>query len=96
MSLKSIALAKLVVAYERAVAVYFPAFTHEAADLASDHLAEEGIRYWLSPHGDAIVCTKCRMVSRNPEDVKNRYCGSCHAFMDDPDSGRSSVDAATG
>lgn len=30
-----------------------------------------------------IVCPKCGMVSHNPNDVLNRYCGACHAFHDD-------------
>jgi hypothetical protein len=30
-----------------------------------------------------IVCPKCGMVSHNPNDVENRYCGACHAFHDD-------------
>lgn len=30
-----------------------------------------------------IVCPKCGMVSHNPNDVENRYCGNCHAFHDD-------------
>jgi hypothetical protein len=31
-----------------------------------------------------IVCPKCGMVSHNPNDVRERYCGRCHAFHDDP------------
>jgi ribosomal protein S27AE len=30
-----------------------------------------------------IVCPKCGMVSHNPNDVRERYCGNCHAFHDD-------------
>ena len=30
-----------------------------------------------------IVCPKCGMVSHHPMDVKERYCGNCHAFHDD-------------
>jgi len=29
-----------------------------------------------------IVCPKCGMVSHNPNDVRERYCGNCHAFHD--------------
>ena len=31
----------------------------------------------------SIVCPKCGMVSYNPNDVANRYCGACHAFHAD-------------
>ena len=30
-----------------------------------------------------IVCPKCGRVSHNPNDVRERYCGACHAFHDD-------------
>ena len=30
-----------------------------------------------------IVCPKCGMVSHNPNDVRERYCGNCHAFHED-------------
>lgn len=29
-----------------------------------------------------IVCPKCGMVSHNPNDVRERYCGACHVFHD--------------
>jgi len=28
----------------------------------------------------AIRCHKCGLISRNPTDVKERYCGNCHEF----------------
>lgn len=28
----------------------------------------------------AFSCPDCRMVSYNPNDIANRYCGNCHAF----------------
>ena len=31
----------------------------------------------------SIACPKCGMVSYNPNDVEQRYCGNCHAFHDD-------------
>lgn len=31
----------------------------------------------------SIACPKCGMVSFNPNDVRERYCGACHAFHDD-------------
>jgi len=30
-----------------------------------------------------IVCPKCGMVSHNPNDVRERYCGNCHVFHAD-------------
>jgi ribosomal protein L37E len=33
--------------------------------------------------GHAIRCRVCGMTSHNPNDVKHRYCGHCHAFHDD-------------
>ena len=34
--------------------------------------------------GQALKCLKCGMVSYNPNDVKQRYCGKCHEFLDGP------------
>jgi hypothetical protein len=79
----SIELAKRAIAFERASAVYFPDPAKDMAELGSAVMAEEGVRYWISPGGDSITCTKCRLSSRNPHDVANRYCGSCHVFHDD-------------
>jgi ribosomal protein S27AE len=30
-----------------------------------------------------ITCRRCGKRSYNPEDIKNHYCGNCHAFLDD-------------
>lgn len=30
-----------------------------------------------------IVCPRCGVVSHNPKDVSERYCGRCHRFHDD-------------
>ena len=51
--------------------------------------AEQGLR--MLPPGEEdtvmdqpyIVCPKCGTVSHNPNDVRERYCGACHAFHDD-------------
>lgn len=32
--------------------------------------------------GFAIRCRRCGRVSHNIEDVKNKYCGNCHVFLD--------------
>jgi hypothetical protein len=29
-------------------------------------------------------CSRCERVSYNPNDAEQRYCGQCHAFLDDP------------
>lgn len=29
-------------------------------------------------------CPDCGTVSHNPNDVRQRWCGRCHAFVDDP------------
>ena len=79
----AIRLAKLAIAYEHALAVYFPDPAREMAELASEVLAAAGVKYWISPWGDSITCTKCRKTSHNPNDVKERYCGFCHVFHAD-------------
>lgn len=38
-----------------------------------------GRDYIVSP--DAIVCLYCGMVSHNPNDVRERFCGNCHRFL---------------
>ena len=47
----------------------------------SDHelgrkLTEAGISWF--------VCPLCSTISVNPNDVRERYCGRCHRFVDDP------------
>lgn len=32
----------------------------------------------------SFVCSRCLAVSFNPNDAEQRYCGACHAFLDDP------------
>lgn len=29
----------------------------------------------------SFTCHKCGMVSHNPNDIKERYCGNCHEFQ---------------
>lgn len=31
---------------------------------------------------DSIKCPQCGMVSYNPHDIRERYCGNCHQFHD--------------
>jgi hypothetical protein len=42
------------------------------------------VTYRLVDDGRAIECLRCGMVSYHPEDVRQRYCGHCHRFHDDP------------
>jgi hypothetical protein len=28
----------------------------------------------------SIMCPKCGMVSYNPTDIRQKYCGNCHTF----------------
>ena len=42
--------------------------------------------YRIADDGKSITCTKCGKTSHNLSDVRNRYCGWCHAFhQDNPD-----------
>lgn len=33
--------------------------------------------------GKTITCLVCGMTSYNPNDVKHKYCGNCHKFLED-------------
>lgn len=39
--------------------------------------------YSISPDGSSITCLTCLKTSHNLNDVKNRYCGFCHKFLED-------------
>lgn len=32
----------------------------------------------------AIQCLRCGRISYNPNDIREKYCGFCHRFHDDP------------
>lgn len=34
-------------------------------------------------HTPALLCLLCDRLSYNPNDIKEHYCGACHAFLDD-------------
>jgi hypothetical protein len=36
-----------------------------------------------------FVCPRCGVKSHNPNDKLERYCGRCHAFVDDPPASES-------
>ena len=31
-----------------------------------------------------FTCPRCGRTSHNPNDARERYCGACHVFVDDP------------
>ncbi len=37
----------------------------------------------ISEDGKSITCLRCNRTSRHPEDVRQHYCGCCHAHHDD-------------
>lgn len=41
------------------------------------------MNYTIAPDGQSITCNDCGHTSHNPQDVEYRYCGYCHAFLDD-------------
>lgn len=38
--------------------------------------------YTIADDGLSITCHRCEMTSHNMSDVRNAYCGKCHAFHD--------------
>jgi len=48
--------------------------------MARDVVAS-GARYLIVNHGKAIMCLKCGIVSHNPNDLAQRYCGACHVLL---------------
>jgi len=76
-------LAKSAVAFERAIAIYFPGAAKEIAELGRRVLLDKGVRYWISPGGQSITCLACGLTSYNPHDVREHYCGGCHRFLHD-------------
>lgn len=45
--------------------------------------AGEGFEVYRTPDGaPAIRCLRCGLVSHNPHDVENRFCGYCGLFHD--------------
>ncbi len=46
----------------------------------------EPLLYRIDPETEkepaSIVCLQCNRRSYHPEDIKQRYCGFCHAFLE--------------
>lgn len=40
--------------------------------------------YRIARDGRSITCLTCRTLSFNPNDIRNRYCGFCHKYHEDP------------
>jgi hypothetical protein len=38
--------------------------------------------YITLANDQAILCLDCGLISFNPNDVRERYCGNCHEFHD--------------
>ena len=41
------------------------------------------MKYVISKDGKSIKCLNCGMTSYNPIDVRDKYCGNCHVFLED-------------
>lgn len=56
--------------------------------LVSRHyIALHGIKAWELPSlgfRELFRCPHCTLMSHNPSDLANRYCGACHRFADEP------------
>lgn len=33
--------------------------------------------------GPCLLCLICHRISHHPQDIRERYCGACHRFLDD-------------
>jgi hypothetical protein len=78
----TIELAKRALAFQKAFEVYFPEPAREMGELASRLLIAAKVRYWISPDGRSITCVRCRLTSSHPRDVAEKYCTSCHSFLE--------------
>jgi hypothetical protein len=50
------------------------------------HKITEHYEIGTTDQGDFIRCLHCGLKSFHPDDVKNRYCGKCHVFHEEPRS----------
>jgi hypothetical protein len=41
------------------------------------------LRRVVASEPPAFRCPRCGAVSYNPNDIRERYCGRCHVFVDD-------------
>jgi ribosomal protein L37E len=40
--------------------------------------------FTIADDGQSITCHACGRTSHNPNDVKERYCGHCNVFHENP------------
>ena len=59
-------------------------YRHTAEMLRLGNDPENDDKYELLDEGRAIKCLSCGLISHNPNDVANLYCGKCHRFHEDP------------
>jgi hypothetical protein len=57
-------------------------FIAEVGKLPLSHFDSK--TYEISPDGKSIKCLRCWRTSFHPEDVRNKFCGYCHRFHEDP------------
>lgn len=57
----------------------------DLASVAPSILAVDALLCFLARcrYADAISCPRCGHTSHHPSDIRERYCGACHAFHDD-------------
>jgi ribosomal protein S27AE len=58
----------------------------EYAELAEIEASRRGL---ILIRPAVFVCPRCGARSANPHDIRERYCGRCHAFVDDQPEERS-------
>lgn len=51
-------------------------------DKISEKLEQKRYTILATPNGPAILCHQCGISSSNLNDIKHRYCGNCHQFLD--------------
>lgn len=58
-------------------------------DQVDQAIYERGVRYLIfhDETPSAIVCLTCHMKSHHPRDVGEKYCGRCHEFHHNGDTG---------
>ncbi len=76
------ALAEVGLSEDSAIAAIGRATDNRVALQLGRDIAASGVSWLLVESGAAIMCLKCGAVSHNANDVKQRYCGSCHEFLD--------------
>jgi len=58
-------------------------FAEEQALKITEVIVATGVPYLLVDNDKAILCFTCGMLSHNPDDITQKYCGHCHKFHED-------------